>query len=270
MNVDEFRVDGLDVAFEDGVLRIVLDRPQRRNALDDSMVAALIGLFTRAATEAVRAVVLSGAGEHFCGGFDIVARNAPGAGPRPRVGSIQRRLPVQAHRLIPLVMSTQVPVVCAARGWAVGIGLQLLLAADFAVVATDAHLWEPFADRGFTPDSAATWLLPRRVGEVRARRMLVLAEAVRGDEAARWGMVHQAVGSDKLEAATDELVTRLASGPTVALGLTKALLYATHSAEIERAMTAEAAALELSSRSEDFREGMAALAERRSPRFTGR
>jgi len=89
-----------------------------------------------------------------------VARNTPSDAPRPRVGSIQRRLPVQAHRLVSLVLTTQIPVVCAVRGWAVGIGLQLVLAADFAVVAEDAHLWEPFARRGFTPDSGATWLLP--------------------------------------------------------------------------------------------------------------
>ena len=82
------------------------------------------------------------------------------------ISSIQRRLPCQAHRLIPLLLSVQVPVVCAVRGWAAGIGLHLAVAADFTVAAEDARFWEPFAERGFTPDSGGTWLLPRRVGEV--------------------------------------------------------------------------------------------------------
>ena len=270
MNVDDLSVPGLGVTFADGVLRIALGRPERRNALDDAMVAGLIAVLTRAATETVRVIVLTGEGEHFCGGFDIVARNAPSDAPRPRVGSVQRRLPVQAHRLVPLVMATQAPVVCSVRGWAVGIGLQLVLAADFAVVATDAHLWEPFAKRGFTPDSGATWLLPRRIGEVRARRMLLLGEPASGAEAFEWGMVDRAVAPAGLDEATEELVAALAAGPTVALGLTKSLLYASQSAGLDRALAGEAAALELSSRAEDFREGMAALVEKRPPRFTGR
>ena len=270
MNLDDYRVEGLGVSFADGVLRILLDRPARRNALDDAVVEALIGLFSRVATEPVRVVVLAGAGEHFCGGFDIVARNAATGAPRPRVGSIQRRLPVQAHRLIPLVLATQVPVVCAVRGWAVGIGLQLALAADFAVVSEDARLWEPFAERGFTPDSGGSWLLPRRIGEVRAREMLLLGRPVTGSQAASWGMVHRAVPRAELADATGEVVDALAEGPTVSLGLTKWLLHASASANLADSLSHEALALELSSRSDDFKEGLGAFTEKRPPRFTGR
>lgn len=261
---------GLAVDLDGGVLRLVLDRPERRNALDDAMVAGLIDAFDRAATdEAVRVVHLRGAGDHFCGGFDILTRNTPG-GDRPRVGSIQRRLPQQAHRLIPAVLAVQTPVVCEVRGWAAGIGLQLLLAADVAVVSDDARLWEPFTQRGFTPDSAATWLLPRRIGEVRARDMLLLGRTVTGAEAADWGMVHRAVPADALGAAAAEVVDALAGGPTVALGLTKWLLHAAAAADLDTALANEALALELSSRSEDFREGLAAFREKRPPRFSGR
>ncbi len=168
-------IEGLKVDHGGGVLRLELDRPDRRNALTDAIVAALIDALERAGQdETVRAVLLSGSGGHFCSGFDIVERNPSGAGARPRVGSIQRRLPAQAHRLLPVVLETQVPVVCAVRGWCAGIGLHLAVAADFTVVADDARLWEPFAARGFTPDSGGTWLLPRRVGEVRARELLLL------------------------------------------------------------------------------------------------
>ena len=264
-------VAGLQVAPEGAVLRVTLDRPDRRNAIDDVMMRGLVETFTVAATdEQVRVIVLAGAGEHFCGGADIVARNAPSDAPRPRAGAIQRRLPTQAHELIPLVCEVQVPVVCRVQGVAAGIGFSLALAADFTIAASDAHFWEPFARRGFTPDSGATWLLPRRVGEVRARHLLLLGRGVSGDTAADWGAIHAAVPADALDDAVAEVVTELAAGPTVTLGLTKWLLHAGHDSSFEQQLRHEAFAMELSSRSEDFREGFAAFREKRDPNFTGK
>jgi 2-(1,2-epoxy-1,2-dihydrophenyl)acetyl-CoA isomerase len=263
--------DGLAVDLDSGgVLRLVLDRPEKRNALDDGMVSALIdAVDTAGQDEAVRVILLTGTGEHFCAGFDILGRNQPGGG-KPRAGSIQRRLPSQAHRLIPSLLTVQTPVVCAARGWAAGIGLHLLLAADFAVVADDARLWEPFSERGFTPDSGGTWLLPRRIGETRAREMLLLGRSIDGAEAAEWGLVHRSVPDDQLDAAAESVVLELAKGPTVALGLTKWLMHAGASVTLEEHLRNEAFALELSSRTEDFREGLTAFKEKRGPNFQGR
>jgi 2-(1,2-epoxy-1,2-dihydrophenyl)acetyl-CoA isomerase len=262
--------EGLRTELDSGVLRLVIDRPKKRNALNDDIVAGLIECISAAGRdESVRAILLAGAGGDFCAGFDIVARNAE-EGPRPRVGSIQRRVPATAHRLIPLMTSVQVPIVAAGRGWAAGIGLHLLLAADFAIVADDARLWEPFAERGFTPDSGATWLLPRRIGEVRAREILLLGRSLTGAEAADWGMVHRAVEDSQLDAVAGELAETLAAGPTVTLGLTKWLLHVGAAAPLERQLEHEAFALELSSRSEDFREGLKAFKEKRPARFVGR
>jgi 2-(1,2-epoxy-1,2-dihydrophenyl)acetyl-CoA isomerase len=263
-------IDGLQVALDGAVLRLTLDRPDKRNALDDAIVQHLIDAIAAAGrAQRGRAIVGAGAGDHFCAGADIVARNAPG-GARPRVGSIQRRVASLAHRLIPLVLSVQVPVVCRVQGWAAGIGFHLALAADFTVAAADARFWEPFAQRGFTPDSAGTWLLPRLCGVVRARELLLLGRELDGREAREWGLVHGVAEADRLDPEVDALVGRLAAGPTVALGLTKRLLHTGHTAGLEAHLQEEAYALELSSRSEDFREGLAAFREKRDPEFRGR
>ena len=259
---------------ERGVLTLRLNRPDKRNAIDDETMFELLAELDAASTDDdMRVIVLEGAGDHFCAGADILARNttAPDGSPRkPRAGSIQRRLPTQAHRLIPLLCSVQVPVVCKVRGWAAGIGFQLALAADVTLAADDARFWEPFGERGFTPDSGATWLLPRRVGEVRARELLLLGRALSGVEAAEWGAIHGAVPGDQLDETTEEVVAQLASGPTVALGLTKWLLATGASTELQAQLANEALALELSSRTDDFREGIAAFREKRAPRFSGR
>lgn len=268
-------VDGARATLDGAVLRLVLDRPDKRNAMNDEMFAGLADAVDRAGRdEAVRAITISGAGDHFCGGADIVARNAKpadGSPPvRPRVGSIQRRVPSTAHRFISLLVGVQTPVVCSVRGWAAGIGFQLALAADFTIAADDATFWEPFTERGFTPDSGATWLLPRVVGMKRARELLLLGRKLTGAEAAEWDLVHRAVPAADLDAETSALVERLASAPTVAVGLTKWLLHASHDASLADQLQHEALALELSSRSDDFREGLAAFGEKRPPRFTGR
>jgi len=262
-------VPGLDLSLDAGVLTLRLSRPEKRNAIDDTMMYAAIdavGLAGR--DEAVRAILLTSDGEHFCSGFDFVARNQEGG--KPRVGSIQRRLPAQAHRLIPLLCTVQVPVVCAVRGWAAGIGLNLALAADFTVAATDARFWAPFVDRGFTPDSGATWLLPRRIGEQRAREMILLGRVVDGAEAAEWQMIHRAVPVAEVDAVAAELAQTLASGATVAAGLAKWLLHTGATAPLEEHLRNEAFAMELSSRSEDFREGLQAFQEKRPPAYGGR
>ena len=264
--------DGLAAEVAGGVLRLTLDRPAQRNALTDVSLTALIRNLEVAATDdGLRAVLIAGSGGDFCSGFDIVSRNAREPdGARPRTGSIQRRLAVQAGRLIPLLLELQLPVVCAVRGWAAGIGAQLALAADFAVAARDATFWWPFLRRGFTPDSGSTWLLPRAVGPARARQLLLLGRKLSGAEAADWGLVHAAVDDAELDAAASGLTAELAAAPTVAFGLTKALLAAAPGRDLHGQLAGEAYALELSSRSPDFREGLAALTERRPPRFTGR
>lgn len=251
------------------LLRVTLDRPSRRNSLSHPMIDAMVNTLTEAATDdTLRAVHIAGAGDDFCAGADWVATNA--SGERPRTGNLVRRIPHTSHRVIELVHSIQLPVVASVRGWAVGLGCNLALAADFTVAAADATFWEPFLARGFSPDTGSTWLLPRLVGLARAKRMLLLGEKVSGTDAADWGLIHQVADPTDLDAATEELLARLTTGPTIAIGLAKQALHYGQQASLPQSMTQELFDLELSCRTADFKEGLAAFKQRRTPDFQGR
>ena len=168
------------------------------------------------------------------------------------------------------MLSLQTPIVCSARGYVAGIGLHLLLASDFVVVARGARLWEPFVRRGFSPDSGGSWLLPRFVGVARAKAMLMLGRELSGEQAERWGLVHAAVDEGEVETQAEALVEELGGSATVAVGLTKWLVERGLASSLENALANEAFAMELSSRSPDFKEGIAALREKRDPDYRGR
>ena len=262
-------IDGVAIDIADGVLHIVLSRPERKNALDPAAVLRIVDALENASTdESLRVILIRSSGDDFCSGANWVATNDPSA-PRPRTGAIQRRTPLQAHRLIELLLEVQLPVVCEVRGWAAGLGCQIALASDFTVADEASRLWEPFLQRGFTPDSGATWMLPRLVGVARAKELLLLCRELSGREAADWGLIHRAVPSAEVEATVADLVERLAHAPTVAVGLTKRCIHRALDASLKDAMEAEANALELSSRAKDFKEGLAAFRDRRPPEFTG-
>ena len=265
------QVDGLVIRRDGPVLRIILARPDKRNSLTREMVQGLVACVENAPDdEALRVIALSGEGDHFCGGADWVAGNQGRREDRPRVGSIHRRTAREVHRLIQAMLDVQLPIVCTVRGWAAGIGCHLALASDFAVAANEARFWEPFVKRGFTPDSGGTWLLPRLVGVARAKQMLLLGREVTGERAAGWGLIHEAVAEDELDAVAEALIEELADGATAAIGFTKYALARSLELPLAQALELEAFSLELSSRSLDFREGLAAFRDKRDPRYQGR
>ncbi|MEO5837594.1 MAG: enoyl-CoA hydratase/isomerase family protein [Acidimicrobiales bacterium] len=260
----------LEIDRDDAIVRVRFNRPTHRNALSNAMVRQLVRTFEEAAIDdTVRAIAISSVGDNFCSGADWVATNTAGA-PRPRVGHLHRRTAFEAHRLVQLIQTIEVPVVCTVRGWAAGLGCHLALAADFTIASRTARFWEPFGRRGFTPDSGGTWMIPRLVGLARARKMILLGREVSGDEAESWGLIHQAVPDDALEAAGESLLTELANAPTIAFGLAKFCLHRSLELPLDQAMELEALALELSSRSGDFKEGLRAFQSRTDPNFEGR
>ena len=261
---------GVETTVGDHVLRVELNRPERQNALNREAVGTLVDVLEDASTDdGLRAIFISGRGDNFCSGADWVAANSD-HDQRPRAGSLQRRTPLQAHRIIELLMNVQLPVVCAVQGWAAGLGCQIALASDFVVAAESSRFWEPFLTRGFTPDSGSTWLVPRLIGVARAREFLMLGRELSGTEAASIGLIHRAVPDPDLDATAARLVGELAGGATVALGLTKRCINRSLQSGLVEAMENESFALEISSRSQDFKEGLLAFREHRAADFRGR
>lgn len=261
---------GVRVTRDGEILRLEIDRPRVRNALDQESLEETADVVQATVNDdTTRVILLTAAGEHFCAGIDLPAVNVKGER-RPRTGHVERGISVGAHRLVLGLWRSRLPVVAAVRGHAAGLGCQLALACDFVLASPTARFSEPFVRRGLTPDSGGTFLLPRLVGLARAKQMLLLGEVVDGTRAAEWGMVQELVPDDRLDAAAGELAQRLATMPTVAVGLAKDLVHSSLEQTFEQALATEARTEELPVRSADFKEGLAAFVEKRDPEFGGR
>ena len=260
--------DGVVVERADGLLVCTISRPDRGGALTMDDTRVLADVFADAAADVeVRAVLLRSDGRHFCTGADI---SGGGERARPETGHMVRRLAAGPHRLVQCVWDCPVPVVAAVQGRAAGLGLHLVLAADIVVAAESATFSEPFVARGFNVDSGGSFLLTRRIGLTRATAMVMRASVVGAADAVAWGMIAEVVPDADVDAAARTLAAGLAAGATIALRLTKGLLHDHLSAALGDSMGDEALAIELSIRSDDFKEGMNAFAAKRPPEFTGR
>ena len=146
----------------------------------------------------------------------------------------------------------------------------MALACDLTVAATSATFAEPFSDRGFNVDSGGSWLLPRFVGLTHAKQLLYTARPVDAETALAWGLVTEVVADERVGDRAAEVAGEMASRPTFAIGAMKDLLHRNLTSSLADAVEREAAAVELSIRSDDFKEGMRAFVEKRPPQFTGR
>ncbi|HEX6659955.1 MAG TPA: enoyl-CoA hydratase-related protein [Ilumatobacter sp.] len=254
-------------------MTIVLDRPERKNALTVEMIRTITTLIREASIDdATRVIVLRAAGPDFCSGIDLVESNAPkdaSERTKPRTGHLQRRLAAGAHEMITALAEAQVPIVAAVNGWAVGVGNMLALSADVVIATPSARFWVPFVTKGFTPDSGNTWLLPRLIGVARAKEMILRGKPIEGERAAEWGLISRCVAEDQLDTAVEEVATEFATGATVAIGLARALVHQNAALDLRAALRNEAIHEELAVRSDDFKEGMRAFAQKRPPEYTG-
>ena len=267
--------DQLRHRVEGGIAWLTLNRPDAGNALTPAQRNRLIALLEEASADlAVRVVVIGAEGRHFCTGADLRAdRSAgtplPDGAPERPTGSVARMIASGAQRLVAAVLDCEKPVIAAVGGTAAGIGAHLALASDLVIAAEEARFIEVFVRRGIIPDGGGAYLLPRLVGLHRAKELVFFGDDLSAADAARIGLVNKVVPRDRLDAAVHEWADRLATGPTVAIGLAKRLLNRSLESDRITAFAEEAAAQELAMTSVDAQEGVASFVERRPTEFKG-
>jgi 2-(1,2-epoxy-1,2-dihydrophenyl)acetyl-CoA isomerase len=260
---------------EDGVLWLTINRADAGNAIPYYVRDRLIQHFVDAHGDlAVRAIVITAAGEkHFCTGADL--RTRPPAPPKPEgapdmvVGTAVNIMRAGFQRLMEAIQDCQKPVLCSLNGTAAGGGVMLALASDLIVASDTARLIHVFVRRGLIPDGGVAYLLPRLVGLHKAKELVFFGDDLSAVDAERIGIVNKVVPAAELETATREWATRLASGPTKAIGWSKQLL--NDASEVSRTslLVTEGMLVELNSHTLDGKEGVASFMERRPPDFKG-
>jgi 2-(1,2-epoxy-1,2-dihydrophenyl)acetyl-CoA isomerase len=256
---------------DDHVLRVVLDRPEAKNALTAEMRDDLVANVRSARTDpAVRAVLITGVGDAFCAGMDLAASTVAQAGREGfEVRSTSEALRAGVQAFIRELWELDKPTVAAVNGVAVGPGAHLALACDFVLVnPTTRFLWS-FHRWGLVADAGGAYLLPRLVGLPRAKAMLMLGEGAIGEEAVDLGLAYKCVEADALDGEATALAQKLAAGPTRAFGLTKRLLNASFETDLAHSLELEGHFQALATTTGDLREGMTAFREKRSTNFTG-
>ena len=171
--------------------------------------------------------------------------------------------------MIRTLHEAQLPIVAGVSGWAAGVGNALALSADVVIADVTAKFWVPFVGKGFSPDSANTYLLPRLVGLARAKEMIMRSKPIDAETALAWGMISAVVPAGELDAAVDAVAEEFLTAATVAVGLAKTLIHRNLDLDLTNALQNEGVYEEIAVRSDDFKEGMRAFVQKRPPRYTG-
>ena len=256
----------VELTIQGAVAKVVLNRPEKLNALTVEMRERLGEYFTRLRfDDAVRAIIVTGAGRGFCSGADV---DRMGGDDDLRAG--RQRMQQGAHAYLRTLHAIEKPVVAAVRGPAVGIGWSIALACDLTVASTTARFSQVFKRIGLAPDGGAIWSLTRRLGMAKAKELVFSARFVEAAEALQLGLVNEVVADDALMARAEALAAELAEGPTFALGLAKKLFNAAVGPSLDDYLEIESLIQPQLHHTADNAEGRAAFREKRPPKFRGR
>ena len=256
------------VAIERHVATVTLNRPDKLNAFTVEMVDDLVAALRRVtAAEAVRCVVLTGAGRAFCAGADVAVLNDIVA---RRDAALGRRLVDGSRAVHRLIRAAPQPVLCALNGVAAGGGANLALGCDLRIAADSARIGQVFGRIGLHPDWGGTWFLPRMVGPATAMELFLSAELVEAPRLLALGLVNRVVPAAALAAETRAWAERIAAAPPLVVRRMKQAVYAAAGATLEELLDLELEAQLACFVTEDCAEGLAAFREKREPHFTGR
>ena len=258
----------IQVTRADGVATLTLNRPEAFNALDLTLGRELFHAVLEVDDDAaVREIVVTGAGKAFCAGGDVkgVADNLD------RIGALIKELTTYLHGAVSRLCRSEKPVIMAINGVAAGGGMSLALAGDLVVAAESARFTMAYSKIAATPDGSSTYYLPRLIGMRRAMELYFTNRVLSAREAQEWGLVTKVVPDAELAGAVRDLSRELAQGPTRAFGGAKRLFHHSTWESLETQMELEAQAIAGSGRTEDFRAGVTAFANKQpAPPFRGR
>ena len=254
---------------EDRIATLTLNRPERLNALGDTLRDDLYDAVTKSAADPnVGVLVITGAGRGFCSGGDVKAmseRDQSGEAPPPS----ERWAPIR-DRIILALRNCPKPVIAAVNGAAAGAGMNLALACDMRIASTAAKFSQAFVKRGLHPDWGGTWFLPRIVGTAKAFELIFTGETIDAAEALRLGIVNAVVAPEELMAEACKLARTIAAGPAVAIQLAKRAIHHNQDVDLRAGLEFETFAQGICRDTEDAREGVRAFVEKRAPVFRGR
>jgi 2-(1,2-epoxy-1,2-dihydrophenyl)acetyl-CoA isomerase len=253
---------------ENGVALLVMNRPDKLNALNNELATALNRTFERIGhDESVRVVVLTGAGRAFCAGGDL------GAIGKGREANDTKQLEPILRAGMGAVLSMRTipqPVIAAVNGAAAGAGMNVALAADLRIAAQEAVFGQNFSKVGLYPDYGGTYFLPQLVGPSKAAEMFYTGEMIDMATALRLGLVNKVVPGFQLEEETRGFAAKLAAGPPVAIRAVKQALFGSQKEALTKALEDEVRHQMHCFASEDCLEGIHAFFEKRAPKFMGR
>ncbi|MFZ0549069.1 MAG: enoyl-CoA hydratase-related protein [Candidatus Promineifilaceae bacterium] len=250
---------------ENGVATITLNRPDSLNAFNNQMIAETQDAFKQVGRDtAARCIVITGSGRAFSSGQDLKDVQSRGG-----AFSIGEHLRHGYNKLITQMVNLEKPILAGVNGIAAGAGCGVALAADLRIASEKASFMLAFSRVGLIPDSGSTWTLPRLIGYSRAYEMAITADRISADKAYSWGMVNEVVPHDQLPEVVSAWANTLATGPTLAYGLTKRAMRKADGQTLEEALAYESQLQEIAGRSHDSAEGVRAFIEKRDPEFKG-